>query len=134
MKTLCLKRWKPWIAVIYNGFNYSCRTMYIDHNLEEYPFYATFYHLGVDESKPLDEQFEEKIVSFETVCDVDDKNTGLNNDLITLYFPFNPEDGDIKVVLGETMEVNTYGLIQRGRVLGVRPSQLGGVKVMCTRI
>lgn len=108
--------------------------MYIDHNLEEYPFYVTFYHLGVDESKPLDEQVEEKIVSFETICDVDDKNTGLSNDLITLYFPFNPEDGDIKVVLGEIMEVNTYGLVQKGRVLGVRPSQLGGVKVMCTRI
>lgn len=108
--------------------------MYIDHNLDEYPFNAVFYHLGVDESKPLDQQVEEKIVSFETMCDVDDKNTGLNNDLITLYFPFNPNEGDIKVVLGETMEVNTYGLIQKGRVLGVRPSQLGGVKVMCTRI
>ena len=109
--------------------------MYIDHHgTEEYPFYATFYHLGVDESKPLDEQVEEKIISFETVCDVDDQNTGLNNDLITLYFPFNTYEGDIQVVLGETMEVETYGLIQKGRVLGVRPSQLGGVKVMCTRI
>lgn len=108
--------------------------MYIDQNFEEYPFHATFYHLGVDESKPLDQQVEEKIISFETACDVDDKNTGLNNDLITLYFPFNPHEGEIKVVLGETMEVNTYGLLQRGRVLGVRPSQLGGVKVMCTRI
>ena len=53
--------------------------MYIDHHgTEEYPFYATFYHLGVDETKPLDQQVEEKIVSFETVCDVDDQNTGLN--------------------------------------------------------
>lgn len=109
--------------------------MYIDHyGTEEYPFHATFYHLGVDESKPLDEQVEEKIVSFETVCDVDDQNTGLNNDLITLYFPFNPEEETIKIILGETMEVETYGLVQKGRVLGVRPSQLGGVKVMCTRI
>lgn len=109
--------------------------MYTDHlGIKEYPFVATFYHLGVDDSKPLDQQVEEKIVSFETVCDVDDKNTGLNNDLITLYFPFNPDEGEINVVLGETMEVNTYGLVQRGRVLGVRPSQLGGVKVMCTRI
>lgn len=108
--------------------------MYIDQNFEEYPFHATFYHLGIDESKPLDQQVEEKVVSFETMCDVDDKNTGLNNDMITLYFPFNTNDGEIKVFLGETMEVNTYGLIQRGRVLGVRPSQLGGVKVMCTRI
>lgn len=109
--------------------------MYIDHHgTDEYPFYATFYHLGVDESKPLDQQVEEKIVSFETVCDVDDQNTGLDNSMITLYFPFNPDEGDIQVVLGETMEVETYGLIQKGRVLGVRPSQLGGVKVMCTRI
>lgn len=109
--------------------------MYTNHyGTVEYPFHATFYHLGVDESKPLDQQVEEKIISFETACDVDDKNTGLNNDLITLYFPFNPNEGEIKVVLGETMEVNTYGLLQRGRVLGVRPSQLGGVKVMCTRI
>lgn len=109
--------------------------MYIDHHgTEEYPFYATFYHLGVDESKPLDEQVEEKIISFETVCDVDDQNTGLNNDLITLYFPFDPSKETINIILGETMEVETYGLVQKGRVLGVRPSQLGGVKVMCTRI
>lgn len=109
--------------------------MYIDHHgTEEYPFYATFYHLGVDESKPLDQQVEEKIVSFETVCDVDDQNTGLNNDLITLYFPFDATKETININLGETMEVETYGLVQKGRVLGVRPSQLDGVKVMCMRI
>ncbi len=107
--------------------------MYIDYNLEEYPFYATFYHIGVDESKPLDQQVEEKIISFETQCDVDDKNTGLNNDVITIYFPFDKEAESIEVKIGDTMEVETYGLIQRGRVLGVRPSQLGGVKVMCKK-
>lgn len=109
--------------------------MYIDHHgTEEYPFHATFYHLDVDESKPLDQQVEEKIVSFETACDVDDQNTGINNELITLYFPFDATEGTINIILGETMEVETYGLIQKGRVLGVRPSQLGGVKVMCKRI
>jgi hypothetical protein len=109
--------------------------MYTEHfGTQEYPFYATFYHLGVDDSLPLDEQVEQKIVSFETVCDVDDQNTGLNNDVITLYFPFDPSNGVLSIVLGETMEVETYGLTQRGRVLGVFPSQLGGVKVMCTRI
>jgi hypothetical protein len=55
--------------------------MYIDHyGTEEYPFHATFFHLGVDESKPLDEQVEEKIVSFESPCDISDQDTGLNND------------------------------------------------------
>lgn len=108
--------------------------MYIDHNLKEYPFYAIFYNIGVDESKPLDQQVEEKIISFETQCDVDDKNNGLNNDIITLYFPFDANNEEIKIRLGDTMEVDTYGINQKGRVLGVRPSQLGGVKVMCKKI
>lgn len=108
--------------------------MYIDYNLDEYPFYAIFYNIGVDESKPLDQQVEEKIISFETQCDVDDKNNGLNNDIITLYFPFDANNEEIKIRLGDTMEVDTYGINQKGRVLGVRPSQLGGVKVMCKKI
>ena len=108
--------------------------MYIDYNLNEYPFYAIFYNISVDESKPLDQQVEEKIISFETQCDVDDKNNGLNNDIITLYFPFDANNEEIKIRLGDTMEVDTYGINQKGRVLGVRPSQLGGVKVMCKKI
>lgn len=108
--------------------------MYIDYNLNEYPFYAIFYNIGVDDSKPLDQQVEEKIISFKTQCDVDDKNNGLNNDIITLYFPFDANNEEIKVRLGDTMEVDTYGILQKGRVLGVRPSQLGGVKVMCKKI
>ena len=108
--------------------------MYIDYNLNEYPFYAIFYNIGVDDSKPLDQQVEEKIISFKTQCDVDDKNNGLNNDIITLYFPFDANNEEIKVRLGDTMEVDTYGILQKGRVLGVRPSQLGCVKVMCKKI
>ena len=109
--------------------------MYIDHHgTEEYPFYATFFHLGVDESKPLDEQVEERIVLFESPCDISDQDTGLNNDKITIFMPFNPEDGDIEIRLGESVEIESYGLVQKGRVLGVVPSQLGGMKVMCKRI
>lgn len=110
--------------------------MYHDYNgTLEYPFYATFFHLGVDESKPLDEQVEEKIVSFESKCDVSDQDSGLNNDKISLFIPFNIKDeGTIKVQLGESVEVETFGLIQKGRVLGVFPSQLGGIKVLCSRI
>lgn len=109
--------------------------MYSDHfGTEEYPFTATFYHLGVDESKPLDQQIEEKIVSFTSKCDMSDQETGLNNDKMTLFFPFDYTKETIKVVLGESVEVESYGLTQRGRVLGIFPSQLGGVKVICTRI
>lgn len=109
--------------------------MYTDHHgTEEYPFYATFYHLGVDESKPLDQQNEEKIVSFESVCDMSDQETGLNNDKIMLFIPFDAYKGNIEIRLGESVEVESYGIIQKGRVLGVFPSQLGGIKIMCTRI
>jgi hypothetical protein len=109
--------------------------MYIDHyGTKEYPYYATFYHLGVDESKPLDEQVEENIVSFESECDMSDQETGLDGDKITLFIPFKEDQGKIEVSLGESVEINAYGLIQKGRVLGVFPSQLGGIKVLCKRI
>ena len=109
--------------------------MYIDHHgTEEYPFYATFYHLEMNEDLPLDEQGEVKVVSFESKCDISDQDTGLGNDKITLFFPFDASEGDIQIKLGESVEVESYGLVQKGRVLGVFPSQLGGMKVMCTRI
>lgn len=109
--------------------------MYTNHHgTEEYPYYATFYHLGVDESKPLDQQKEEKIVSYESACDISDQDTGLNNDKLTIFIPFNEDEGVLEIKLGESVEVESYGLIQKGRVLGVFPSQLGGIKVMCTRI
>ena len=109
--------------------------MFTDHHgTEEYPFIATFYHLGVDESKPLDQQVEEKIVSFESKCDISSEETGLNNDKLTLFFPLDVTMEKINFSLGQSVEVKSYGLVQKGRVLGVFPSQLGGVKVMCTRI
>lgn len=109
--------------------------MYTDHHgTEEYPYYATFFHVGVDKSKPLNEQKEQKIISFESICDISDQETGLNNDKITIFIPFNSYEGNIEIKLGESVEIESYGLIQKGRVLGVFPSQLGGIKVMCTRI
>ena len=109
--------------------------MYSDHfGTDEYPFNATFYHLGVDESKPLNQQVEERIISFESKCDMSDTDTGLNNDKLTLFFPFDVTIDKFNFSLGESVEVESYGLVQKGRVLGVFPSQLGGVKVICTRI
>ena len=109
--------------------------MYTDHyGTKEYPYYATFYHIGVDESKPLDQQKEEKVVSYESICDISDSETGLNNDKITLFIPFNEDEGKVEVRLGEAVDIESYGLVQEGRVLGVFPSQLGGIKVLCKRI
>lgn len=109
--------------------------MYTNHHgTEEYPYYATFYTLSIDKTKPLDQQKEEKVISYESICDISDQDTGLNNDKLTIFIPFKEDDGVLEVKLGESVEVESYGLIQKGRVLGVFPSQLGGIKVMCTRI
>ena len=110
--------------------------MYHDHHgTVEYPFYAVFYHLGVDESKPLDEQVEERIVSLESECDISEQDGNLNNDKIAVHIPFDATGGNtIGVKLGESVEITSYGLVQKGRVLGIFPSQLGGIKILCTRI
>ena len=110
--------------------------MYTNHHgTEEYPFTATFFKVGVDESKPLDEQVEEKIITFQSVCDISERNNSISNDTITVFFPLDVANGEtIPFSLGDTMECETYGLVQRGRVLGVYPSQLGGMTVLLTRI
>ena len=109
--------------------------MYTDHfGMDEYPFFATFYHLNVDETKPLNQQKEEKVVTMTSKCDISDSETGLNSDKMTLFFPLDVTLGKINFSLGESVEVESYGAIQKGRVLGIFPSQLGGVKVICTRI
>ena len=109
--------------------------MYTDHfGMDEYPFFATFYHLNVDETKPLNQQAEEKVVTMTSKCDISDSETGLNSEKMTLFFPLDVTLGKISFSLGESVEVESYGAIQKGRVLGIFPSQLGGVKVICTRI
>lgn len=109
--------------------------MYTNHlGTKEYPYFASFYHFGIDESKPLDQQFEEKILSFETFCDIADRNNSLTNESFTLYFPLDVEKEIVKISIGENVEVDTFGLLQRGRVLGVFPSTVGGVVVVCSRV
>ena len=109
--------------------------MYTDHfGTEEYPFSATFYQLTIDKTKPLSQQKEEKIVSYVSKCDISHSETGLNGDKLTLLLPLDVSAGTIEFSIGTSVEVESYGLIQKGRVVGVFPSQLGGVKVVCTRI
>jgi len=107
--------------------------MYIDRNIiQDYPFNGVFYTVGVDESKPLDQQVEEKVVLFETMCDISEASHSWSGDFIfakyVVYFPFD-KDSEIKVRLGDLFESNMYGLNINGKVVGVFPSQLGGVSV-----
>lgn len=107
--------------------------MYIDHHSEEYPFAGVFYKIGIDDSKPLDEQVEEEIPIFETICDMSD-GSNLSTDTFTLFFPFDKDKETIIIKEGDLFKGNIYGMTQKGRVIGVYPSQLGGCTVLLTRL
>lgn len=108
--------------------------MYIDHNkLHDYPYFGQFYRIGVDDSKPLDEQFEEKIIVYETECDITESSHSWSRNFIwakyAVYFPFDKDEEEISVRLGDLFEADMHGLRVNGKVVGVFPSQLGGVTI-----
>ena len=113
---------------------------YIDRNiLSDYPFKGRFYRIAIDESKPLDEQVEEEVTVLETECDVTESSHSWSNNFIwakyAVYFPLkiNEEIGgeniesQVKVKMGDLFEADVYGMRANGKVVGVFPSQLGGV-------
>lgn len=108
--------------------------MYIDHNiLEQYPFEnGVFYTIGIDDSKPLDEQVEEEIPFFTTRFDISE-GSNLNTDTFTIFFPFYKDLESIEIKEGDLFKGNTYGMMQRGRVIGIYPSQLDGCTVLLSR-
>ena len=106
---------------------------YIDYKLlHEYPFQCQFYRMTIDESLPLDQQKEEKVVVLETMCDITEASHIVSQNFIaakwSVYFPHNTNE-DLLVRNGDTFESNMYGLSVTGKVIGVFPSQLGGVTV-----
>lgn len=108
--------------------------MYIEHNiLEDFPYRCQFYRIGVDDSLPLDEQVEEEYVIFETKCDITESSHSWSRNFIwakyAVYFPFDKDSDDVVVRLGDLFKANIHGLAVNGKVVGVFPSQLGGVTV-----
>lgn len=108
--------------------------MYIDRDiLQEFPHTARFYTMEIDESKPLDQQVEEKVVVFETSCDITESSHSWSTNFIwakyAVYFPFDPEVDTLNIHIGLLFEADLYGMRVNGKVVGVFPSQLGGVTV-----
>lgn len=107
---------------------------YIEHNkLQDYPYFGQFFRIEIDESKPLDEQVEERVIIFETDCDITESSHSWSRNFIwakyAIYFPFYKDNEEIEVKLGDLFEADMHGLIVNGKVVGVFPSQLGGVTV-----
>lgn len=108
--------------------------MYIEHDrLQNYPYFGQFYRIGIDDSLPLDVQIEERIIVFETECDITESSHSWSRNFIwakyAVYFPFDKSEDEIEVRLGDLFEANIHGLVVNGKVVGVFPSQLGGVTV-----
>lgn len=106
--------------------------MYIDRSvLSDYPYRGQFSRIMVDESKPLDEQVGEKVVVFETDCDVTESSHSWSNNFIwakyAVYFSYDKDNDAILVQMGDTFEASINGMVVNGKVVGVFPSQLGGV-------
>lgn len=108
--------------------------MYRDNNiLNNYPFKGIFYEVFIDKTKPLNEQKAERRVLFETICDIQESSHSWSNNFIwakyVIYYPFDVDKDTIRVKLGDLFEGDIYGLTVNGKVVGVFPSQLGGVTV-----
>lgn len=104
--------------------------MYIEINrIQEYPFDGVFYHIGIDESKPLDEQVEEEIIDLETKCDIQESSkkdtSGAINASFNIYFPFDTTVG-INIKRGYLFRGSMYGMEVNGTIIGLFPTQMGG--------
>ena len=111
-------------------------------DFRKYPFHGAFYKYAVDESKPLDEQVEEEILIFETVCSIQ-RRAGLRqaNLVVADYnirFPLelNPDATgtvdthlDCGVRRGYTFRGEFYGVTIEGQIEMIEPSQLGEMNV-----
>lgn len=108
--------------------------MYTNRNiLQEFPHYGYFYTVDVDDSAPLDQQVESKTIVFETQCDITESSHSWSTNFIwakyAVYFPFDPGTDELDITLGNFFEADMYGMRVNGKVVGIFPSQLGGVTV-----
>lgn len=116
--------------------------MYIDRNeLQEYPFEGEFYTTEIatkryDEQSqkwvpiPLDEQTETEVSILKTCCDITEASHARVNGFIkamySIFVPFCKKCQTIDVNRGVLFRAWQYGVLVKGKVEGVFPSQLGG--------
>lgn len=105
--------------------------MYTDRNvLTDYPYHGTFYRVIIDDSTLIGQENQREIV-YETECDITESSHSWSRNFIwakyAVYFPFDKDVATISVKMGDLFEADMYGLTVNGKVVGVFPSQLGGV-------
>ena len=116
---------------LWNGYH---KNMYIDRDiLQEYPFEGEFYYIGIDESLPLEERVEQEIITLTTPCDIQQANHSTRSNFLTasyaIYIPFDKDNEKVTIRRGDLFRADMYGLMEDGKVIGVFPSQMGGITV-----
>lgn len=104
--------------------------MYIDSGkTKAFPFWGEFYTYDLDDSKPLTEQEQVlKRTVLQKWCDIQEaSNTVAGSTAKIVYDVYVPRTGDdqISVQIGYHFESHMYGLLVKGRVIGIFPSQVG---------
>lgn len=98
--------------------------------LQEYPYDGTFYYTETDESLPLDEQTVTEVVKLECKCDITEAShsrvSGFLKAMYSVFVPFCKECESIVVNRGDLFRAWQHGVLVKGKVEGVFPSQLGG--------
>lgn len=105
---------------------------YIDRNeLKAYPYDGEFYTTEIDTSAPLDEQEEYEVSLLKCKCDIQEESHARVNGFIkavyAIYVSYD-ETKTIPVNRGDLFRGSVYGLLIKGKVEGVFPSQFGGFK------
>ena len=99
--------------------------------LQEYPFEGEVYRIGIDESKPLDEQVEEKVIIHTSKCDITALGGSYTSDFIRDKFqvsmPFDYKTQSIEIHKGDNFTGNMNGLEVNGKIIAILPSQLDAV-------
>jgi hypothetical protein len=108
--------------------------MYIDREiLQEYPFEGEFYRTEITDSPNLVERVEQEIVTLTTPCDIQQANSSTKTNFIsatyTIYIPFDKDIEKVTIRRGDLFRADMYGLMVDGKVIGVFPTQLGGITV-----
>ena len=103
---------------------------YIDRDeLVDFPFTGVFYTCKKDKNKPLTQQKEEEVVVCTVQCDIQEESnfraTATAKAVYGIYVPFDGDTGVIPVQRGMMFRGEQYGLLVKGNVIGVFPSQLG---------
>lgn len=109
--------------------------MYTDRNiLNEYPFVGEFYRIEIDENNPnLEERVEREVSILITPCDITEASHARRSNFISasyaIYIPLDTEREKVLIKRGNLFRADMYGLLVDGKVIGVFPSQMGGVTV-----